>query len=61
MHYHWVQAAAKNKMNVTTLNSAHKVKKQCDLCGWLEQQHVGLHSFFCQPNSDLLGVGTKLK
>ena len=26
--------------------SAHQAKKQCNLCGWLEQQQGGLHSFF---------------
>ena len=26
--------------------SAHQAKKQCNLCGWLERQQGGLHSFF---------------
>ena len=25
--------------------SAHLAKKQCNLCGWLERQQGGLHSF----------------
>ena len=28
MHYHWGQAAAKNR-NMATLNSAHQAKRQC--------------------------------
>ena len=25
---------------------AHQAKKQCNLCGWLQRQQDGLHSFF---------------
>ena len=25
---------------------AHQPKKQCNMCGWLERQQGGLHSFF---------------
>ena len=27
-------------------HSAYQGKKQCNLCGWLERQQGGLHSFF---------------
>ena len=27
-------------------SSAHQAKKQCNLCGWLEQHQGDLHSFF---------------
>ena len=46
MHYHWGQAASRNK-NEATLNITHQAKKQWNFdSGWLEQQQCGLHSFF---------------
>ena len=35
-----------NKCDHFELPSAHKAKKQCNLCGWLERQQVGIQSFF---------------
>ena len=46
MHYHWGKVAAEER-NVTTLNSGHQAKKQCNLgTGWLGRQQCDLHSFF---------------
>ena len=46
MHYHWGQTAAQER-NVTTFNSAHQAKTQCNFdSGWLERQQGGLHRFF---------------
>ena len=43
MHYHRQQKAAK-KRKMATLNSSHKVKKQCNFDSGLEQQQGVLHS-----------------
>ena len=47
MHYHWEQTAVKKKKERSHFEqrSAHLAKKQCNLCGWLERQQGGLHSF----------------
>ena len=47
MHYHWGKTPSKKKeRGHFEQRSGHQTKKQRNLCGWLEQQQGGLHSFF---------------
>ena len=46
MHYHWGQTAAKKGTRPLWTAQRTSTKKQCNLCGWLERQQCGLHSFF---------------
>ena len=46
MHYHWGQTAAKKGTRPLWTVQRISTKKQCNLCGWLERQQCGLHSFF---------------